>query len=203
MKLNEEILLDNLGKIAYTLDKSYMTCLETDYTVLPFDEYYNSEEAISYSSNIRALKVSRWIYDKEEKIADCFKNVLSVFAGTDNTVSLVLHRTPKSTDMYFVVKNVGLGRNEESKSNIDLLADSLLGNFPGSDVEVIDGSNSKLDIKELFEFKNAEAVACLSNIPSEKSNDYVSQGIEKLLNGIVPKKDEESYYILRFYVSTL
>lgn len=196
MKLNEEILLDNLGKIAYTLDKSYMTCLETDYTVLPFDEYYNSEEAISYSSNIRALKVSRWIYDKEEKIADCFKNVLSVFAGTDNTVSLVLHRTPKSTDMYFVVKNVGLGRNEESKSNIDLLADSLLGNFPGSDVEVIDGSNSKLDIKELFEFKNAEAVACLSNIPSEKSNDYISQGVEKLLNGIVPKKDEESYYIV-------
>ena len=37
----EKVLLDNIGKIAYTLDRAYMPRLEKDYGVLYFDEKYN------------------------------------------------------------------------------------------------------------------------------------------------------------------
>ena len=37
--------------------------------------------------------------------------------------------------MYFIVKNEGPGRNEDSRSNQELLADSIRGNFQGSQVD--------------------------------------------------------------------
>ena len=70
MKLDEEVLLDNLGKIAYTLDKAYIAKLTTDYEVLYFDEEYNKEGIVCYENNIRALKVDRWIFNRDEKPAD-------------------------------------------------------------------------------------------------------------------------------------
>lgn len=198
-RLEEHVLLDNLGKIAYTLDKTYLSRLETDYGVLHFVKYNKGDIAaeadksdlITYASNIRALRVKRWVYDRDEKIGDCFKNVLSVFAGSEQTIALVLHRTPQETEMYFVTKNSGLGLNEVSSNCIDLLGASLRGNFPGSSVESIDAG----DTKDLFDFGKMEAASCLCNIPSEKSEDYLCQGIDKLLNSIVPDKGQ-SYYVV-------
>ena len=93
-------LLSNLGKIAYTLDKAYLSRIDSDYEVQPFDERYNKDDdgcdKVTYQANIRALEVTRWVYDKEEKIDDCFKNVMSVFAGSESSIALVLHRTPES-----------------------------------------------------------------------------------------------------------
>lgn len=191
---NEQTLLDNLGKIAYTLDKTYLSRLGRDFFVLPFDEYYNQDEAISFSSNIRALQVKRWVYDKDEKIADCFKNVMSVFSGSDNSLALVVRRTPRSSEMFFVTKNIGQARNEESKNDIELLSDSLRGNFPGTEVSIVDARSG--DTQKLFDFNKFKSISTLCNIPSEKSDDYICQGIDKLLNGIVPKSDEESYYVI-------
>lgn len=190
---DEKILLDNLGKIAYTLDKAYLSRLETDYIPIPFDENYNKEEMICYPNNIRALKVDRWIFDEKEKPSECFKNVLSLFADGDHTVALVVVRTPTASEMYFVIKNEGMGRNGDSKSNIDLLNASIKGNFPGTHTKVID---SVEDTESLFSFSSANSIAVLSNVPSEYSEDYITQGLDKLLNGIVPKTEEESYAVM-------
>lgn len=190
----EQTLLDNLGKIAYTLDKTYLARLTSDYGVLPFDEYYNKDEDISFSSNIRALQVKRWVYDKDEKIADCFKNVMSVFAGSESSLALVIHRTPSDTEMYFITKNSGQGRNEDSKNDIELLADSFRGNFPGTEVSVVNSRN--VDLEKKFNFSTAKSIAALCNVPSEKSEDYTCQGIDKLINGIVPKSIEDSYFVV-------
>jgi hypothetical protein len=192
----EQTLLDNLGKISYTLDRTYLSRLESDYGVLPFDENYNKDSRISYVSNIRALHVKRCVFDKEEKVSDCFKNVLGLFANSGDSLALVLRRSPSQTEMFFIVKNAGQGRNEDSKNNITLLADSLRGNFPGTNVEIIEERNSGEDTKAIFGFSNTKAVTVLSNVPSEKSKDFVSQGIEKLLNGVVPKSDEDSYTVV-------
>lgn len=196
---NERALLDNLGCIAYTLDKTYLSQLENDYVVLPFDResdksdiYYNRDGAISYTSNIRALQVERWVCDQDEKISDCFKNVLSVFAGSDSSVALVVERTPTEVNMFFVTKNTGAGRNEDIANDIALLDNSLHGNFPGSETHV----KKTEDIKKRFDFSEHQSVAVLCNVPSEKSQDYISQGIDKLLNGIVPKTKEESYTVV-------
>lgn len=191
---NEQELLDNLGKIAYTLDKTYLSRLDSDFGILPFDEYYNQGETISFSSNIRALQVKRWVYDKDEKISDCFKNVMSVFSGSESSLALVVHRTPSNSEMFFVTKNVGQARNEDSKNDIELLADAFRGNFPGTDVAVVDSRND--DTQKLFNFSKFKSISALCNVPSEKSEDYICQGLDKLLNGIVPQNDDESYFVV-------
>ncbi len=94
MKPDEKKLLDNLGKIAYTVDKAYLSKLNSDYGVLYFDEGYNKKEEISYSSNIRALRVERWTLDKNHSPGECFKNVLNLFADGDHTVAMVVKRKP-------------------------------------------------------------------------------------------------------------
>lgn len=190
---NEDILLNNLGKIAFTLDKTYLSRLN-EYGVLPFDEYYNKEGMITYPSNIRAIKIERWVYNKDERIIDSFKNILSVFAGTGGTLALVAHRTPNGVSIYLVTKNTGQGRNESSKNDIGLLASAVKGNFPGTLVSDLDAGGEAA--AKLFAFRACKSIAALSNVPSEKSEDYICQGIDKLLNGIIPKTEAESYYVV-------
>ena len=193
---NEKTLLDNLGVISYTLDRAYLSRLETDYGVLPFDQNYNKDDQITYAANIRALRIKRCVFDKEEKVSDCFKNVLALFANSNDTIALLVKRFPDSVEFYFVVKNTGIGRNEESKNNIHLLADAIRGNFPGTEVEVVEEKNNGIDTEKLLDFDKNGAVTTLSNVPSEKSEDYLCQGIEKLINGVVPANDSESYSIV-------
>ncbi len=197
---NEKDLLDNLGKIAYTLDKAYISRLNSDYGVWYFDEKYNKEGTISYKSNIRAVKVNRWVFNKEEKPGDCFKNVLSAFADGDHTLAMVVTRCVDKAEMYFVIKNEGAGRNEQSADNLDLLEGVLKGNFPGSKIEKLsfeteDDEGNEM-IPDCFSFGDRESVAVLSNTPSEYSEDYLTQGIDKLLEGIVPESPDEEYSVV-------
>ena len=213
---NIEKFKSNLGKIAYTLDKEHFSRIDKDYYVLPYDEYYNSEEVIqnngkrerieinSYVSNVRALQIKRLVYDKEEKFVDCLQNALSIFADSGNTVALVFNRFVNRTDIYAIVRNDGQGKNEESKKNIALFRESLLGNFAGSELDIIEERHKGEDTKKIFCDKNVsfvdkiESISAVCNIPSGKSEDYYSQNLEKLFNGIVPQNDNEWYSIIIF-----
>lgn len=201
MKNNNQIpdkqtLLDNLDQISQTLDKTYLSHLNSSgFQVLPFDEFNGiSSSRVNYTDNIRALRIVRWVYDKDEKIADCFKNVMSVFAGSESSLSLAIHRKSNNVAMYFVLKNNGLGENEKSRNDIELLADSLRGNFPGTELSILNSKDG--DVQTVFDFEQFRSVAALCNIPSEKSEDFISQGIDKLINGIVPKSDDDGYWIV-------
>ena len=196
----EDMILDNLGKIGFTVDKAYTKYLEKEYVCIPFnqinvfeDENNNRTSLITPESNIRGVQIKKWVYNKKEPIGDCLKNVLSTFSDGDHTIAFVVSRTPDNTEMYFIVKNEGPGRNEDSKSNQVLLADSIKGNFQGSQVD----DNKK--IQELItdlNFVSFNSVSVLINNPSEYSKEYISQGLDKLLDGIVPKKTEDNYTIL-------
>ena len=94
------------------------------------------------------------------------------------------------------MKNAGPLSGSTIQKELDLLGAALKGNFPGSEVEPIEELEDGETTKKLFRFDEMRSISCLSNVPSEKSEDYISQGIEKLLNGIVPKTDDESYYIV-------
>lgn len=188
---SENELLVNLDKIAFTLDKAYLEYLNE---IVPFGEY-NKKAKLSYPSNIRALNVKRWVYDKEEKIIDCFKNSLSVFQESGDALALLIQRAKDNVEIYFVKRNMGEGRNEDSKNDIELLNNSLCGNFSGSEFEVVE-SETEERMKYILDFDKYKSISCLCNVPSDKSEEYMSQGIDKLLNGIVPKNDEENYVIL-------
>ena len=185
-------LQDSLDKIAYTLDKAYLSHLQNDYGVSKFEDFYNKDGVVSYEGNIRALSVERWVNDKDESVGDRFKNILSLFSGGDTTIALVVRRTPIDAKMYFVLKNEGIGRFESIQDKIELLADAIQGNFNGTKAPILP---PPIEIESLFGESN-KSVACLCNIPSEKSEDFVSQGLDKLLNGIVPRNDSESYTVV-------
>lgn len=213
----EEILLDNLGKIAYTLDKTYLSRLEEDYGVLSFDKNYNhtddNNKLVTYTSNIRILRIKRCVIDKEERVIDCFKNLIGVFCGSEDTLALVFKRTHEAVEMYFVVKNIGVGQNEKSVANIKLLEDSISGNFPGTDVEIVEvksvsnentsENNRSDDDIDVLGLSEAKAISVLSGIPSEKSEKFTCQGIEKLLNGIVPQADGKNNYTVVFLAEAI
>lgn len=189
--LKEQVLLENLGKIAYTLDKAYLSCLNEEYTVeslkeLDMDSYY--------ASRIRAISVKKCVINKEERIADCFKNIISLCGGIEHTLAVIFNRTVQKTEMLFVLKNPAENPyNETIQKNVELLEDSINGNFPGTEFGHFKYAT---DLIEALNFDKAESVSIMSGIPSEKSKEFISQGIEKLLNGIVPKNKEENYTVV-------
>lgn len=197
-KPDEEVLLENLGKIAYTLDKEYANRLEQDYRCAPFEGINcppdKESPLVSYSANIRGVKIRRWVFDKNEKIGDCFKNAMSTFADGDHTIALMVTRTHEATSMDFIVKNVGQGRNEDSGKNQALLKATLQGNFPGSEVEDIESSDTETKVGEIIDKYNH--ISILMNSPSEYSKDYITQGLDKLLDGVVPESNKEGYTVV-------
>jgi hypothetical protein len=184
-------LVENLGKVAYTLDKAYMARLREDYRVVPFSDYLkvvNSNKGIiDFKTNIRALKVERFVYDSNELTRDGFKNLLGLFSGGSHNIAVIIRRTPQNVEFYYAVKNENALVSKPAKQHITLLKDSLIGNFNGTTVDPID------DVKSILDFEDSNSVSVLSGIPSDKSEDYISQGIERLLNGVVPKEDKDSY----------
>lgn len=197
-KPDEGVLLENLGKIAYTLDKEYANRLEQDYRCAPFEGINcppdKDSPLVSYSANIRGVKIRRWVFDKDEKIGDCFKNAMSTFADGDHTIALMVTRTHEATSMDFIVKNVGQGRNEDSGKNQALLKATLQGNFPGSEVEDIKSDTTETKVGEIIDKYNH--ISILMNSPSEYSKDYITQGLDKLLDGVVPESNEEGYTVV-------
>lgn len=197
--IDSNLLDENLDKIAYTLDRGYMQMLSSAYDVVPFSG------TVDYETNIRVLKIKEFVFNKNERIIDCTKNIFGTFANTPNTLAVVVRRTCKETSFFFVVKNAGLGVNEESRDNQDLLQSSFLGNFPGSKCDVQNASGEKAEKQMAFlnnppndkvDDYNVRSIAVLSAIPSDKSEKYVSQGIEKILNGFVPTSKQEEYSIV-------
>ena len=99
---NREELLANLDKVSSMLDKLYLYHLSRDFVVVPFESYNNREDgsySIGYDANIRGIRVLRWVYDKEEKLTDRFKNVLTVFSQSDSSLALVIRRTAAEFDV--------------------------------------------------------------------------------------------------------
>ena len=136
--LKTDVLTENLNRIGFCIDKSYMSKLSDQYNVVSFDSLHNNEtKNVSYKHNIRAVKVDKWVFDRDENPGKCFKNVLSSFADGDHTLALVVKRTPTDTEMYFVVKNEGEGRRLDSQTNSELLEDTITGNFQGTKVKKI------------------------------------------------------------------
>lgn len=195
-KPNADDLATALGKVAYLLDKAYVLRLTQDYKVLPFKqykEYVNRQKGtIDPNTNIRGLKIIRWVYNSDEQIRDCFKNVLGIFNGGNHNIALLIKRLPTSTEMYFFVKNEEFPGSSPANQNLQLLKDSLCGNFSGTEIEPLESKNHKV----FLDFEDAKAISVVSGIPSDKSEDSISQGIEKILNGIVPQQKEDSYSIL-------
>ncbi len=63
--------------------------------------------------------------------------------------------------------------------------------------KILDYSISEL-WDEIFNYEQCRAVSVLTGVPSIKSKDskYINQGIEKLLDGVIPSTDKENYTLI-------
>ena len=199
-ELDYKLLENNIGKIYYTLDKAYLSHLN-DYNVLNFDKYCTLNNC-DYTKGedphpgFFLLKVNNFIINKDEKVIDCMKNLIGTFSNTVDSIGLLFHRKIDSVDVYFVFKKFGEADSAKTTEGLELLAKSFNGNFPGSAVELI--KNNKDSLEKVKFLKESTSISMLSSVPSDKSEDYISQGIEKLLNGVVPSptKNDEEYSVL-------
>ena len=151
---------------------------------------YNGQEFNS-DYNIRFFNITKWVSDKDENSLEKLVNVYAVLSNEICNIALVFHRTIEGTDAYLAVSNV---MNADSKEDADIfgkrLANAVKGNFPGAEWTAGIGVLPCLNNDDRY------SVASISNLPGEKSEKFISQRIEKLLDGNIPDKRSNEYVLV-------
>lgn len=151
------------------------------------------EEVFNPNYNIRYFNITKWVTDKEENSLEKLINVYGVLSNEDCNIALIFHRTIDNTQVFLAVTN---NSNADSNKAVDdyyqRLKDAVKGNFPGSEW----GEEKGIGIPVFLDNNYRYSVAACSNIPTEKSEKFISQTIEKLLDGIVPEKAIQNYTII-------
>ena len=143
--------------------------------------------------NIRFFNITKWVVDKCENSLEKLVNVYEVLSNEDCNISLVFHRTCEKTNVYLAVTNTKNANNNVASENFRIrLGDAIKGNFPGSEWAKEIGTGVLPCMKNDVPY----SVAIASNVPTEKSEKFISQTIEKLLDGIVPDKRSKEYIII-------
>ena len=151
-----------------------------------FDTEFNSYK------NIRYFNITRWVTDKSENSLEKLVNVYQVLSDEECNIALVFNRTQKNTEVYLAVTSMkNTGSNINANNYAKRIEEALSGNFPGSEF-----SDKKMDIIPCLDNENPYSVAIASNIPTEKSEKFISQTIEKLLDGCVPKNAYQEYTLI-------
>ena len=180
-----------LGEAAVEIHQAYLSRLKDLY--VPIDlipDEYNSD------FRIRSIDITKWVVDPEEKNLDKLINVYETLDKENCNIALIYHRGISTCKVTLAVVN-----NDDTQvdptvadSFMERLSGALKGNFPGAEVskEFLKGIPSALDSFE----KEKKSVAIVSNVATEKSEDFISQSIEKVLDGIAPKDENEEYTIV-------
>lgn len=156
-----------------------------------------SEEGFNQYNRIRYFDITKWVIDAEEKNMDKLVNVYQVLSQEKCNIALIYQRSLSESRVTLAISNTKKdGAPDDSQSFIERIEKSLEGNFPGVKIsEIQEGTPIKPgEDKENGRFYYS--VAATSNLASDKSEDFVSQNIEKLLDGIVPTKKEEEYTLV-------
>ncbi len=170
---------------------AYLSQIEDLY--IPIERKVEYEDEFNDNYNIRYINITKWVKDKKENSLEKLVNVYEVLSNEECNIALVFHKTIDRTEVYLAVTNT-----KNAKSNIDVdsymnrIKGAIKGNFPGSEW------NKKTGVGIIPYLNNIEhySVASATNIPTEKSDKFISQTIEKLLDGIVPENDEQEYTII-------
>ncbi|WP_378956261.1 ATP-binding protein [Pelosinus sp. sgz500959] len=186
---NDEQLLslqESIDSISERVFKSYLPRIETDFYPCKLPEQCKEE-----AERLRILKIGRWVTDPSEHDIDKLKNTYNVLSASPCRFALIFNCTRKGYDVYMAVYSTE-NSDDPSVANslINRFKQSLKGNFPGVSMGSSLTDISKIGIRE----KNA--VAVVTNIASEKSEKFISQGIEKLIDAYTPMRESSEYTLM-------
>ncbi len=191
----EELCKRIFGALDIEITNSYLPQISDMYAPIQEGTQFDGQNRISY------FKISKWVKDPNEDNIEKMMNVYQVLSEEECNIALIYDRKQKSTEVYLAVVNNGAEKDpSEVESYINRLHNALRGNFPGADCVQKEENRFWQDVPKCLKVendgKNAKSVACVSNLASEKSENFVSQTIEKVLDGIVPNDEKEEYTIV-------
>lgn len=179
-----------LATAAVELHNAYLPQLRNVYA--PIDPSIEYPMGFNADNNIRFMNITKWIIDPNEDSLEKLVNVYDVLSDEECNIALIFNRTSASTEVFLAVVNSDNARDNIDADNFSRrMSDALRGNFPGSEV----GPASRGPIPCL-DNRHPSSVAAVSNIPAEKNEKFVTQTIEKVLDGIVPGRPSEDYTIV-------
>lgn len=160
---------------------------------IPVKREIEYDGSFNTSHNIRFFNITKWVTDKKENSLEKLVNVYQVLSDENCNIALVFNRTCDATNVFLAVVNT-----DNADDNVDIenyrnrLAEAIRGNFPGAEWNDNNGTGILPCLKNSIPY----SVASASNIPGEKSEKFISQTIEKLLDGIVPDARDKEYTII-------
>ncbi len=198
----QELIKKNLGAVGIEVYQAYLEQLKTIYK--PMDTAIENFDALN---RIRYFDITKWVTDVEEKNLDKLVNVYQVLSEDNCNIALIYHRTKDKCEVTLGVVNTDMEQPDPAKviTYNDRLASAIQGNFPGVEIKENRGKKDKFglgiphNLQSAFKGKDGDdvkSVAIVSNLASEKSEDFISQSMEKLLDGIVPKNESEDYTVV-------
>ncbi len=199
----QKVIRDNLGAVGIEVYQAYLEQLKSLYS--PIDTAIENFDELN---RIRFFDVTKWVIDSEEQNLDKLVNVYQVLSEEDCNIALIYHRTKEKCEVTIGVVNTDMGQADPSKviTFDSRLQSAISGNFPGVEIRCNAGKkdtfglgipqNLQQIIKGFGQQTEVQSVAIVSNLASEKSEDFISQSMEKLLDGIIPKNEAEEYTIV-------
>lgn len=183
-----------LGSYAIEAYEAYLPQLSELYKPMSIGEV-NDERSLD--NRIRYFEVTKWVTDPTEDNLDKLTNMYHVLSEEDCNIALIFNRRVNGTTVYFAVVNNG---EKDMPYIADMfgkrLESSLLGNFPGAEIKKLPHDKLNAGVVPVLKNVKNSSVAIVSNIASEKSEKFISQSVEKLIDGIVPSNELEEYTIV-------
>lgn len=188
---SEELTNRLLATGAVEIYNAYLKQIKDLYVPIQAEAEYATE--FNAKHNIRFINITKWVTDKKENHLEKLVNVYEVLSNEECNIALVFNRTKTTTNVFLAVTNTkNADNNVDVNSYMKRLKEAVKGNFPGS--EWSDGQG--IGILPCMDNEIPYSVACASNIPAEKSEKFISQTVEKLLDGIIPINSEQEYTIV-------
>ncbi len=195
---NDEVIKNLLETAELYFSHSYLTRLQTDYS--PITEENNGNE----KDQIRVFEITRWVTDPEEDAIEKLANYYQVFSKSDCSIALLFHRCAEGCRVFMAIRT--FDENEDSSVSSAMFnraKDSLRGNFPGvrystdgKEEAEKENDDVKKTVLGLLSCDAERNVAVISNLAGEKSENFRSQTIEKLLDGMRPKNKSDEYTVM-------
>lgn len=187
----EELTEKLLAVCGVEIYNAYLPQLNELYVPIEREAEYDGQK-LDVSHNLRYCNITKWVSDKKENNIEKLINVYQVLSNEECNIALIFNRTCQETNVYLAVLNTANDNNNVKANNFrDRLVDAIKGNCPG--VEISNGSES---VPPCFDDNKAYSVATATNIPTEKSEKFISQTIEKLLDGTIPADNGEEYTLV-------
>ena len=198
----KDCIVRNLGAVGIEVYQAYLEQLKGFYTPVHMDV-----SCFDVLNRIRYFDITKWVTDTEEKSLDKLVNVYQVLNEEDCNIALIYNRTKEKCVVTLGVVNIDEEQGDPAKATAyhDRLISALRGNFPGVEIRKNQGRKdhfgrgipgSLLSAADVQDGGSVSSVAVVSNLASEKSEGFISQSMEKLLDGMVPQDKTEEYTIV-------